>query len=108
MPTFWTGYKRDLEITDLCVPLKEHTSSILGNKIADAWNKECQIYEKQKEELLLRIGNDNHDKRREKKLKQPSLLRVIIKCFGLPIMMYGLILAVMEIVLRYNMKHLLA
>ncbi|KYN17132.1 hypothetical protein ALC57_10587, partial [Trachymyrmex cornetzi] len=32
--TFWVGYHRDLEVTDLYTPLKEHTSDVLGDKRA--------------------------------------------------------------------------
>ncbi|KYN11469.1 Multidrug resistance-associated protein 4 [Trachymyrmex cornetzi] len=43
--TFWVGYRRDLEVTDLYTPLKEHTSDILGVKIAKAWEKEWKAYQ---------------------------------------------------------------
>lgn len=81
--TFWVGYRRDLEVTDLYKPLNEHTSGILGVKIADAWEKECKAAQ------------------RRGKGAQPSLLRVIIRCFGCKIILYGMVLAVMEISLRY-------
>lgn len=81
--TFWVGYRRDLEVTDLYKPLNEHTSAILGVKIADAWKKECTAAQCRG------------------KGARPSLLKVIIRCFGFKIFLYGIVLAVMEIALRY-------
>ncbi|XP_053998577.1 probable multidrug resistance-associated protein lethal(2)03659 isoform X1 [Hylaeus anthracinus] len=99
--TFWDGYRKELEINDLCKPLKEHTSSILGTKIVKAWEKECEAYEKRK---LLSEENENSSKKYDtkKKVKEPSLKKVLIKCFGLRLLVYGLILAVMEILLRLS------
>ncbi|CAL7941040.1 unnamed protein product [Xylocopa violacea] len=99
LPTFWIGCRRDLEVTDLYKPLKEHTSSYLGTKITRIWQKEYETYEKQKR---LNDENESTDKKYhgKKKLKQPSLIRVLIKCFGAQIMLYGIILAVLEITLR--------
>jgi len=88
------GYRRDLEVTDLYTPLKEHTSSILGVKIAKAWEKECEAYNRRLEKSA-RTGS-------QKKVGEPSLLRVIIKCFGFKILLYGIVLAIMEILLRYE------
>ncbi|GAB1868435.1 Multidrug resistance-associated protein [Camponotus japonicus] len=90
--TFLVGYRRDLEVTDLYTPLKEHTSSILGVKIAKAWEKECEAYNRRLEKSA-RTGS-------QKKVGEPSLLRVIIKCFGFKILLYGIVLAIMEILLR--------
>lgn len=96
--TFLVGYRRDLEVTDLYTPLKEHTSSILGVKIAKAWEKECEAYNRRLEKSA-RTGS-------QKKVGEPSLLRVIIKCFGFKILLYGIVLAIMEILLRYeHIKH---
>jgi len=91
--TFWVGYRRDLEVTDLYTPLKEHTSGILGVKIAKAWEEECEAYER-------RLEASSRDDTRKRKVRQPSLMRAIIKCFGVKIMLYGIVLAVMEILLR--------
>ncbi|XP_050461235.1 ATP-binding cassette subfamily C member 4 isoform X1 [Cataglyphis hispanica] len=90
--TFWVGYRRDLEVTDLYTPLKEHTSGILGVKIAKAWEKECEAY---KHRLKRNATTGSL-----KKVSEPSLLRVIIKCFGFKVLLYGILLAVMEILLR--------
>lgn len=89
--TFWVGYRRDLEVTDLYTPLKEHTSGILGVKIAKAWEKECAAYNRRLEQR----GAG------EKKIDEPSLMKVLVKCFGAKVMLYGVVLAVMEILLRY-------
>ncbi|XP_011877731.1 PREDICTED: probable multidrug resistance-associated protein lethal(2)03659 [Vollenhovia emeryi] len=89
---FWVGYRRDLEVTDLYTPLKEHTSGILGVKIAKAWEKEYEAYQRRLEQST-KSGS-------QKKVRQPSLTRVLIRCFGFHTMLYGIFMAVMEIVLR--------
>ncbi|XP_018045492.1 PREDICTED: probable multidrug resistance-associated protein lethal(2)03659 [Atta colombica] len=89
---FWVGYRRDLEVTDLYTPLKEHTSGILGVKIAKAWEEECEAYQRRLEQIA-KSGS-------QKKVKEPSLMRVLIRCFGLTTLLYGLFMAVMEILLR--------
>ncbi|XP_076167723.1 putative multidrug resistance-associated protein lethal(2)03659 isoform X2 [Ptiloglossa arizonensis] len=97
--TFWVGYQKELEINDLCRPLKEHTSSILGAKIQKEWEQECEAYEKRKL-LVDKKENNNREYNLRRKVKEPSLTKVLIKCFGPRLLVYGLILAVMEIVLR--------
>lgn len=92
--TFWVGYHRDLEVTDLYTPLKEHTSGILGVKIAEAWQKECEAYNRRLEESERRGSR--------KKVREPSLMKVLVKCFGAKVMIYGIILAVAEIAFRYQ------
>ncbi|XP_011702530.1 PREDICTED: probable multidrug resistance-associated protein lethal(2)03659 [Wasmannia auropunctata] len=89
---FWVGYRRDLEVTDLYTPLKEHTSGILGVKIAKAWEKECEAYQRRLEQVA-KCGS-------QKKVKGPSLMRVLVRCFGLKTLLYGIFMAVMEILLR--------
>lgn len=78
--TFRKGYKRDLEIEDLFVPLKEHRSDLLGNRIERIWEDE-----------LIKAKQAN---------RNPSLTRVLCRCFGWKIMAYGLILAATELFLR--------
>lgn len=77
---FKKGHKRDLEVTDLYSPLKEHSSSYLGDKISKSWEEELQ--------------------RAQKLKRDPSLLRVIMRNFGPAIMSYGLILGILENVLK--------
>ncbi|XP_076648686.1 putative multidrug resistance-associated protein lethal(2)03659 isoform X2 [Halictus rubicundus] len=97
--TFWEGYRRDLEVGDLYKPLKEHKSSVLGSQITKAWEKEMEAYEKRKQLSETKNANSKtYDVR--SKVKTPSLTKVLIKCFGFKLLMYGLILAVMEILLR--------
>ncbi|OAD52995.1 hypothetical protein WN48_11081 [Eufriesea mexicana] len=93
-PTFWTGYQRDLEISDLYKPLKEHTSDYLGTKLSRTWQKEYKTYVKQK------LSNEGKKSDEKKKLKEPSLVKVLFKCFGPRLMLYGIVLAVSDIVLR--------
>ena len=99
MPTFWSGYRKDLEVTDLYKPLKEHTSSYLGTKISRIWQKECKACEQK----LSNEGKDSNDKKHagKMKLKHPSLVKVLMKCFGVQLILYGVILAVSDIVFRY-------
>ena len=99
LPTFWLGYKKELEVSDLYRPLDEHASNILGTKLASAWEKECQAYEKRK---LLSEEKDSGSKKYDvkKKVKGPSLTKALLRCFGLKLGLYGIILAVGEIVLR--------
>ncbi|XP_076291879.1 putative multidrug resistance-associated protein lethal(2)03659 isoform X2 [Lasioglossum baleicum] len=97
--TFWQGYRRDLEVEDLYKPLKEHKSSILGTQISEAWEKEMEAYEKRKQLYESKnAASKTYDVKN--KVKPPSLTKVLIKCFGWKLLMYGIILAVMEILLR--------
>ena len=82
LPLFRLGYRRDLEVEDLCKPLKEHQSNLLGEKIAKIWEDEC------------RKANS------KKSLKDPSLLKVILRCFGFKLFLYGVWIAVVELGLR--------
>ncbi|XP_025993846.1 probable multidrug resistance-associated protein lethal(2)03659 [Solenopsis invicta] len=86
---FMLGYRRDLEITDLYTPLKEHTSSIIGTKLSNAWDKECEAYQRRLEKS-----------KSLKKVKEPSLMKVLIKVFGFEVLLYGIIMAIFELVLR--------
>ena len=90
---FWVGYRRDLEVTDLYTPLKEHTSDILGVKIAKAWEEECEAYQRRLKQVA---------KSGSQKVKEPSLMKVLIRCFGFKTLLYGIFMAIMDILLRYN------
>ena len=96
---FWTGFRRDLEVDDLYKPLNEHKSSLLGEKISKAWEEEVEKFNKKQ---TLKEKDFDRDKNNDVNLvkNQPSLLKVLIKCFGFQIILYGILLAVMEIVLR--------
>ncbi|XP_049853484.1 probable multidrug resistance-associated protein lethal(2)03659 [Schistocerca gregaria] len=85
--TFWwtlrifkTGLKRDIEIEDLYAPLKEHKSSLLGERFERLWKQECR--------------------RAVKNKRSPSYLRVILSAYGWKYMMYGCILAALELIVR--------
>ncbi|XP_026324008.1 probable multidrug resistance-associated protein lethal(2)03659 isoform X4 [Hyposmocoma kahamanoa] len=75
------GYTRDIEETDLYAPLPEHRSDNLGNAVQRAWDKEMEHSR----------ANRNY---------KPSLYKVLIKVFGTELMLYGLILAAMEFIIR--------
>ncbi|XP_049801233.1 probable multidrug resistance-associated protein lethal(2)03659 isoform X2 [Schistocerca nitens] len=92
--TFWwtlrifkTGLKRDIEIEDLYAPLKEHKSSLLGERFERLWKQECR--------------------RAVKNKRSPSYLRVILSACGWKYMMYGCILAAIELIVRFDMIFIL-
>ncbi|KAK0158239.1 hypothetical protein PV328_009270 [Microctonus aethiopoides] len=95
LKTFLLGYKRDLEVDDLSRPLKEHKSSIIGAKLSTAWENELERFNK-KHGSSNKSENFGYYKKRE----TPSLRRALIKVFGARIALYGIALAIMEILLR--------
>ncbi|XP_044727627.1 ATP-binding cassette sub-family C member 4-like isoform X2 [Chrysoperla carnea] len=80
LPTFFKGFKHDLEENDLYQPLKEHRSDYLGDKLALLWEKE------------LRLASE--------KKRHPSLGKVIVKCFGWQFVWLGIVLLIFEIGMR--------
>ncbi|XP_067215777.1 probable multidrug resistance-associated protein lethal(2)03659 isoform X1 [Linepithema humile] len=87
---FWTGYNKDLEESDLYVTLKQDRTSYLGEIISNAWKKEVDSCAKKK--------NDS----------TPQLLRVLLRCFGIPFLLIGIAQAVMELFSRLYQPLLLA
>ncbi|VVC32361.1 ABC transporter type 1, transmembrane domain,ABC transporter-like,P-loop containing nucleoside triphosphate [Cinara cedri] len=79
---FKTGYKRDLEETDLYLTMNTHKASYLGSVLEKKWKAEL-IYAK----------NAN---------RKPSLLRVLIRIFGPTLMFYGSLQVFTEIGLRIS------
>ena len=96
LPLFWVGHKRDLNVDDLCKPLKEHESNLLGNKFARVWEGECKKANVRKKIKAIKedisIANISSIK--------PSLLKVICRCYGLQLYAYGIILAILELGLK--------
>ncbi|XP_076633489.1 putative multidrug resistance-associated protein lethal(2)03659 [Colletes latitarsis] len=95
--TFWwirklfiVGYKRELEESDLYSPLREDKSSNLGQHIVKNWEKEVTRCEAKKD------GSN------------PSLFRVLYKCFGKLIINTGLMLFILEFAIRIAQPFLLA
>ncbi|XP_013196145.2 ATP-binding cassette sub-family C member 4 [Amyelois transitella] len=80
LETFKLGYSRDIRENDLYAPLPEHRSDILGDSFQKTWEKEVE---------------DSSNRNRK-----PSLWRVLVKIFGCEMMLYGLILAAMEFLIR--------
>lgn len=80
LPIFFKGRKQDLDTSDLYQPLKDHKSDSLGEKLCKAW--EDEKYNK------------------ESKGKKPNLLRATLRVFGWKIMIYGLMLAALEFLLK--------
>ncbi|KAF9815043.1 hypothetical protein SFRURICE_010601 [Spodoptera frugiperda] len=90
LETFKMGYSRDIKDADLYAPLPEHRSSILGDAVQKAWDREVL--------LANRRGGR----------RKPSLWRVLLKVFGCELMLYGLILAAMEFLIRLQQPIFLA
>ncbi|PNF26824.1 hypothetical protein B7P43_G17385 [Cryptotermes secundus] len=80
MGTFKKGFKKDLELEDLYSTLEEHRSDYLGNKVERLWDQE------------LERSNARNGK--------PSLFRVLRRCFGLRVILFGLVLAVEELLFK--------
>lgn len=80
MPIFRLGRRRDLEEFDLTKPLDEHKSSLLGDRICRLWMREVE--------------------RSAKKGNNPSMEKVILKCFFCDILIYAMVLMVMELGIR--------
>ncbi|XP_043470082.1 probable multidrug resistance-associated protein lethal(2)03659 isoform X2 [Leptopilina heterotoma] len=77
---FLLGNKKDLEVTDLYSPLKEHTSKKLSDKLSTFWNEE---------------------KKREKNGKlKPNLIRALVRCFWKQFIFIGCIQGFIELVVR--------
>ncbi|XP_064076906.1 probable multidrug resistance-associated protein lethal(2)03659 [Vanessa tameamea] len=82
LETFKLGYSRDIKEEDLYAPLPEHRSDILGDTLQTAWDQEVD---------RSTLRNDG---------RKPSLMKVLIKVYGSELMLYGLILAAMEFLIR--------
>ncbi|XP_053600633.1 ATP-binding cassette sub-family C member 4-like isoform X2 [Plodia interpunctella] len=82
LETFKLGYNRDIRENDLYAPLPEHRSDILGDAIQRTWENEVE------------------DCSRSLRERKPSLWKVLLKVFGCEMMLYGLVLASMEFIIR--------
>ncbi|XP_044268134.1 probable multidrug resistance-associated protein lethal(2)03659 [Tribolium madens] len=76
LPLFVKGFKKDLTEDDLYGTLKAHKSNLLGDKLEKTWLKE----------------QNNH--------RNPSLWRVLMKVYGLEIVLYGIVLLVQELIVK--------
>lgn len=99
IPTFIVGYKRDLEISDLFNPLKDHKSSLLGDKISKIWNQELEKLEKKESKRRENAGNRSEENFSTKPV-EPSLTKIIVKCFGGKMLQYALGLGITEMCFR--------
>ncbi|CAH2099614.1 unnamed protein product [Euphydryas editha] len=82
LETFKLGYSRDIKEEDLYAPLPEHRSDILGDALQTAWEQEVENST---------LHNDG---------RKPNLMKVLVKVYGTELMLYGLILAAMEFLIR--------
>lgn len=80
LPIFYKGYKKELEVSDMFETLQEHRSDKMGDKLEAAWEKERVLAKKAS--------------------RDPSLLRALLREFGLYLFMYGCIVAVLELVVK--------
>lgn len=88
IPTFTVGAKRELAVEDLYQPLDAHRSRQLGDRLCNAWNVEVR--------------------KSQKTGKPASLLRAFLKVFGWEIFALGIILLVLELVVRLSQPIFLA
>ncbi|XP_072760244.1 probable multidrug resistance-associated protein lethal(2)03659 isoform X3 [Anoplolepis gracilipes] len=95
--TFWwtrkifqTGYKKDLEETDLYATLTQDRTNHLGKVIGKAWEKEIELGAKKES------GSKS------------QLLRTLLRCFRKPFLIIGLAEAIMELFSRIYQPLLLA
>ncbi|KYB27064.1 ATP-binding cassette sub-family C member 4 [Tribolium castaneum] len=83
LPLFVKGWKKELTEDDLYEPLDEYNSTILGDKIEELWRRETTTN------------------------KKPSLLKVLIKLFGLEYGLYGLFYLPAELAVALLQPHFL-
>lgn len=79
-PVFRLARKPDYDQGDLFRPLKSHKADYLGDKLCKAWEDEVAL--------------------KKLKNKQPSLLKVMMRVFGMEFIFLGLSLFCLEIFLR--------
>lgn len=60
------------------------------------WEKELKTIADEQEKSK---NKDDGKKSFSKKPKEPSLLRILVKCFGFKFTMHGIIMAIMQILL---------
>ncbi|XP_012278420.1 probable multidrug resistance-associated protein lethal(2)03659 isoform X2 [Orussus abietinus] len=91
---FWRGSRSDLKLSDIYAPLKSHESEKLGDRLERAWMDEL---EKKKRENS--VGKDGK-KKPTLKSKEPSLMRVLIRIFGLSNLYHTISVFIYAVVLR--------
>ncbi|OXU26939.1 hypothetical protein TSAR_013829 [Trichomalopsis sarcophagae] len=87
--TFRTGFRRELDLSDLYYPLNEHSSHNVGKRISAEWKRE-----------QARCKDLN-------KGLSPNLMRVLFTCFGKEIMLAGLVQAMLEFFIRLSRPYIL-
>ncbi|KAJ8669835.1 hypothetical protein QAD02_001094, partial [Eretmocerus hayati] len=87
--TFVTGFRRELNPSDLYYSLNEHSSHNLGERIAAEWRKESEKF------------------RDLKKDGEPSLARVLARCFGKDLLFAGMVQAFLEFIIRLSRPFIL-
>ncbi|XP_077301221.1 putative multidrug resistance-associated protein lethal(2)03659 [Arctopsyche grandis] len=74
---FTKGFRRQLEIDDLYVPLDNHVASKLGDRCEEEWFKEL-------------------------KKDKPSLIRLLVKLYGVRLIVLNILFSVVDVVLRIS------
>ncbi|XP_029346622.1 probable multidrug resistance-associated protein lethal(2)03659 [Acyrthosiphon pisum] len=74
------GLKKELDVIDLYTILDEDSSALLGSKLKKIWSNEL--------------------KNATKKNKKPSFLKALFRMFGLKLIIYGVYLAITDMVFR--------
>lgn len=77
MPLFVKGFKKDLSEEDLYGTLNKHKSKGLGDKLEKTWINEVNLH------------------------RNPSLWRALMKEYGVEIVLYGLVLLIQELIVKY-------
>lgn len=75
-PIFYKGFRKQLNEDDLYETLHGHESTILGNRLEEAWREEEDDY------------------------KNPSLWRALWKVFGNELLGYGIVLFFYEVLMK--------
>lgn len=88
-----------MEISDLFNPLKEHKSSILGDRISKIWDQELERLEKKEAKRREDSKNKAQDDLTTKPV-EPSLIKVLVRCFGGKMIQYALGLGILEMCSR--------
>ena len=84
-----------MTVDDLYEPLKEHKSNLLGEKVAKVWEDECRKVNL-KHSLITKDNKRNYNVKSPTSTK-PSLLKVLLRCFGFQLFLYGIFLAILEL-----------
>ncbi|RZB39027.1 multidrug resistance-associated protein [Asbolus verrucosus] len=81
---FKKGYSKTLDVDDLYSPIKSDRSTVLGDRLESKWNSHLESLKKSKKD------------------KSPSLLKVLVRTFWPEFLCLGVILVVMDLLVRLS------